>query len=260
VHDEAVVDLRDKVVVITGAASGLGAACVRRFVEEGAKVVATDRDAEGIDRITAETGSVGLSVDITVEENVRNVADFARRAYGDVDVWFSNAGFAGPRQPGEIPDDVLWELGWRLHVMSHVYAARAVLPAMLARGDGYLLQTASSVALAVHTEKAAYSVSKHAALALAEWLAVTYRPQGIKVSCFCPAAMLTPMFLANRFPDGHPGLAAAVTAEDAAARLVRAIDDERFLIADAEFGSDVLAKKAEDYERWITDASTPRRS
>ncbi len=114
---------------------------------------------------------------ITVEDNVRAVADLARRTYGEIDLWFSNAGFAGPRQPGDIQANALWDSTWKLHAMSHVYAVRQVIPSMLDWADGYLLQTASVVALSTQPEKAAYSVTKHAALALAEWLAVAYRPE-----------------------------------------------------------------------------------
>ena len=121
-----------------------------------------------------------------------------------------------------------------------------------AGGDGYLLQTASVVALATQPDKAAYSVTKHSALALAEWLATTYRPRGIKVSCFCPGPMLTPMLLSNDFPADHPVLKTAATPEQVADRLVAAIDAERFLILDSDLGIDSLRAKASDYEQWIT--------
>jgi NAD(P)-dependent dehydrogenase (short-subunit alcohol dehydrogenase family) len=249
--------LQDKVVVITGSGSGIGEACARRFTAEGAKVVVTDIDPDGVERVSQAIDTVGLAVDITVEDNVRSVADLARRTYGEIDIWFSNAGVAGPRQPGDIQENSLWESGWKLHVMSHVYAVRAVLPSMLERGDGYLLQTASVVALSTQSEKAAYSVTKHAALALAEWLAASYRPKGIKVSCFCPAAMLTPMLLANDFPADHPMLQTVPTPDEVADRLVQAIDAERFLILDSSIGIDSLTAKATDYDRWIADAAVP---
>ncbi len=185
-------NLRDKVVVITGSGGGIGEACARRFTDEGAKVVVTVINSEGVNRVSNAIDTVGIALDITVEDNVRAVADLARRTYGEIDIWFSNAGYTGPPQNGDISDDDLWDTSWRLHVMSHVYAAREVLPSMLERGDGYLLTTASVVALALHPDKPAYSVTKHAALALSEWLAATYRPKGIKVSCFCPGPMLTP--------------------------------------------------------------------
>jgi NAD(P)-dependent dehydrogenase (short-subunit alcohol dehydrogenase family) len=243
--------VRDKVVVITGSGGGIGEACARRFAAEGAKVVVTDINPDGVEHVSNEIDTVGLAVDITVEDNVRAVADLARRTYGEVDIWFSNAGYAGPPRRGDISDDGLWDLNWRLHVMSHVYAAREVLPSMLERGDGYLLQTASVVALALHPDKPAYSVTKHAALGLSEWLAATYRPKGIKISCFCPGPMLTPMLLSDGVPADHPILRNAATPQEVADRLVGAIDAERFLILDSQLGQDCLTAKATDYEQWM---------
>jgi NAD(P)-dependent dehydrogenase (short-subunit alcohol dehydrogenase family) len=244
--------LRDRVVVITGSGGGIGEACARRFATEGAKVVVTDVNPDGVERVSNDIDTVGVAVDIAVEDNVRAVADLARRTYGEVDIWFSNAGYAGPPRSGDISDDGLWDLSWQLHVMSHVYAAREVLPSMLERGDGYLLQTASVVALALHPDKPAYSVTKHAALGLSEWLAAIYRPKGIKVSCFCPGAMLTPMLLSDGVPANHPLLRNAATPQEVADRLVGAIDAEHFLILDSQLGPDCLTAKATDYERWIS--------
>lgn len=245
--------LRDKVVVITGSGGGIGAACARRFAEEGAKIVVTDVDPEGVEQVTKDLDTVGLAVDITVDANVAAVAELARRTYGAIDIWFSNAGYAGPPRGGDLSDDGLWQLNWQLHVMSHVYAAREVLPTMLDRGDGYLLQTASVVALALHADKPAYSVTKHAALSFSEWLAATYRPRGIKVSCFCPGPMLTPMLMADGTPPDHPIVKTAATPEQMADRLVGAIDAERFLILDSPLGQDCLTAKATDYEQWVLD-------
>jgi NAD(P)-dependent dehydrogenase (short-subunit alcohol dehydrogenase family) len=243
--------LNEKVVVVTGAGNGIGEAFARRFTSEGAKVVVTDIEEAGLEQVAKSIDSVGLAVDITVEDNVRAVADLARRTYGDIDIWFSNAGVSGPREPGQVQANERWELGWNLHVMSHVYAAREVLPSMVERGDGYLLQTASVVALSAQVAKASYSVTKHAALALAEWLALTYRPQGVKVSCFCPGPMLTRMLLSNDFPPDHPILRSALTPDQVADLLVQGIDRERFLIVDSEDAAAPLAAKARNYDEWI---------
>ncbi|MEX5708602.1 SDR family oxidoreductase [Parafrankia sp. FMc6] len=245
--------LKGKVVVITGSGGGIGEACAHRFTAEGAKVVVTDIEAAGVARVSKAIDSVGLTADISVEENVRAVADLARRTYGEIDLWFSNAGLAGPRQPGEVQENKLWESMWKLHVMAHVYAVREVLPAMLDRGDGYLLQTASLVGLTTQAGKATYSVSKHAAVALSEWLAVTYHRRGIKVSCFCPGAMLTPMLLNNEFPADHPVLTRAPKPGEVADRLVRAIDEERFLIVDSQQGPTALQAKAANYDHWLDE-------
>lgn len=243
--------LAGKVVVITGSGGGIGEACARRFAAEGAKVVVTDIDSAGVERVAGEIGTVGLAADISEESSVRAVADLARRTYGEIDVWFSNAGRSGPSEFGKIQENAQWEAAWGLHVMSHVYAAREVLPSMLERGDGYLLQTASVIALAMEADKAAYTVTKHAALSLAEWLAVSYRRRGIKVSCFCPGPMATPMLLEG-YPDpDHPVRRRALTPEQVADLLVKAIDSERFLILDSSIGTDSLQAKLADYEEWI---------
>lgn len=242
--------LDGKVCVITGSANGIGEAFARRFTAEGAKVVVTDVDAAGVERVAGELGTVGLAVDITVEDNVRAVADLARRTYGDVDIWFSNAGVNEVTPPDLIPDDPTWMLAWNLHVMSHVYAARAVLPSMLERGSGYLLQTASVVAFAMQKDKGPYTVSKHAALALGEWLAANYRPRGVKVSVFCPGAMRTRM-LAAAMPPDHPMVLAAATLEEVAERLVAGIDAEKFLILDSDIAIQSMSLKISDYEQWM---------
>lgn len=243
--------LADKVVVITGSGNGIGAAMAHRFTRDGAKVVVTDVDPVGAARVADEIGSVGLAADITLEESVGRVARLARETYGRIDMWYSNAGFSGPRQPGEIQDNSLWELGWRLHVMSHVYAVREVLPEMLERGEGYLLQTASVVALSTQADKASYSVTKHAALSLSEWLAVTYRSRGIRVSCFCPGPMLTQMLLGNDFPPDHPVLQMALRPDQVADLVAGGIADERFLILDRSDATEDLAAKAADYDGWV---------
>ncbi len=249
-------ELRDKVVVITGSASGIGEACAHRFAGEGAKVVVADRDAAGVDRVAGAIGSVGLAVDLRAEESVGAVADLARRTYGEVDIWFSNADIAGARGGAHIDENPVWESSWSLHVMSHVYAAREVLPSMLERGDGYLVQTASVVALATDPQKPAYAVSKHAALALGEWLAVNYRPRGIKVSCFCPGPMLTPMLLSSGLPPEHPVMQSALMPEQVADLMVRGIEAERFLIVESDMGPSQLMAKATDYDKWVDDISS----
>jgi NAD(P)-dependent dehydrogenase (short-subunit alcohol dehydrogenase family) len=245
------VKLHGKVVVVTGSGNGIGEAFARRFVTEGAKVIVTDIDPVAVDRVASEIGTVGLATDITVEDNVRAVAELAREAYGDVDVWFSNAGYSGPRQPGNLQANDVWETTWKLHVMTHVYAARVVLPAMVARGEGYLLQTASAVALSTQVDKISYSVTKHAALALAEWLAIHYRPKGVRVTCFCPGPMRTRMLLSNEFPEDHPVMTMALTPEEVAELLVDAIDKERFLVGTREDVEQTLVAKATDYDDWI---------
>lgn len=243
--------LEGRVVVITGAGNGIGRACAHRFRADGAKLVLVDINQDAVDAVAEATGSIGVAADISLEESVGLVVDRARSAVGEIDVWFSNAGISSPRRPGRIPGNDEWERMWKLHVMSHVYAARAVVPSMVARGDGYLLQTVSRVALAAHPGKAAYSVTKHASLAFGEWLAIHLPPRGIKVSCFCPGAMRTDMLLANGFTDDDPTVMAAMAPEDVADLLIDGLDREQFLILTPDACAGLLASKAADYDAWL---------
>lgn len=253
-------ELDGKVVVVTGSGGGIGEAFARRFTDEGAKVVVTDIDGAAVDRVSGALDTVGVAVDITKEENVQAVAAAARAAYGQIDVWYSNAGYSGPPEPGELQSNQVWDLTWDLHVRSHLFAARAVLPEMLERGEGYLIQTASVVALSTQFDKVSYSVTKHAALSLSEWLAVHFRPRGVRVSCFCPSAMLTPMLLGNDFPPDHPIFDMAWKPEDVAALLVEAIRAEKFLIeTEPGGGAASLRAKADDYDAWIDSVGSPAR-
>jgi NAD(P)-dependent dehydrogenase (short-subunit alcohol dehydrogenase family) len=252
--------LNNKVVVVTGSGNGIGEAFARRFTAEGARVVVTDIEPDACARVARDIGGVGLACDITREEDVQKVAKLARDTHGRIDIWFSNAGHSGPREPASLQDDATWDLAWRLHVMSHVYAARAVLPEMTARGEGYLIQTASSVALSTQADKVAYSVTKHGALALSEWLDLHYRPKGVRVSCFCPGAMMTRMLRSNDLPDDHPVMRSALTPEQVAEVLVQGIADERFLILFP--GSTLLqslSEKVADYDGWLAAQGAPFR-
>lgn len=244
-------ELAGKVAVVTGSGNGMGEAIARRFAAAGAKVLVTDIEPDSVERVATELGTIGLAADITVESNVQRVAALAAERLGPVDVWHSNAGISGPRAASELQDDQIWDTMWRLHVMSHVYAARAVLPSMLARGDGYLLATASNTALSLQAEKLAYSVTKRGALALSEWLAVNFRPKGIKVSCFCPGAVLTRMLTGDALMSGSPALTNARTPEQVAEIVLQGIRDERFLIVTRPGEEEVLNEKATDYDGWI---------
>lgn len=251
-------DIAGRVIVITGAASGVGAGCARRFAADGAKVVLTDINAAALNDVAAEVGAPCLAGDIGLESIVQAVAALAREHFGRIDIWFSNAGFSGKPAPGSLPPVAEWQRFWDLHVMSHVHAARAVLPEMIERGEGYLLQTASAVALSVLVDKAHYTVTKTAALSLSEWLAVNFRSKGVRVSCFCPGAMDTAMLRSSGLPDDHPALESALKPHEVADLLVRGIAAETFLIDSTGpvEGATLLAHKATDYEAWFAAATT----
>lgn len=251
--------LTDRVAVITGAASGIGAALARRFAAEGAAaLVLADLDGEGV-TATSEaiegTETVTAELDVTVEAQVTALVVEALRRFGRVDLFCANAGVTSGA--GLDATDAQWQRTWAVNVQSHVYAARAVLPSMLQRGDGYLLNTASAAGLLTAVGDAPYAVTKHAAVAFAEWLAITYGDRGIKVSALCPQGVDTPL-LREGLDSGHVGAlvtaaGGAVLPPDAVADAVIAgLADERFLILPHPEVAKYYQRRATDPDRWLT--------
>jgi NAD(P)-dependent dehydrogenase (short-subunit alcohol dehydrogenase family) len=242
--------LADKVAVVTGGAAGIGRALCRRFAAEGARgVVVADLDAAGAERVARETGGLAVPVDVSREADVAALVARATAAYGPIDLFCSNAGIA--LEGGvEVPDRD-WQRIWSVNCMAHVYAARAVLPGMLARGQGYLLQTASAAGLLTQIGSAPYSVTKHAAVALAEWLAVTYGDRGIRVSCLCPQGVRTNMLAGAQTGTGRFLLEGALEPEQVADAVVAGLAEERFLILPHPEVGEYFRRKANDYDRWL---------
>jgi NAD(P)-dependent dehydrogenase (short-subunit alcohol dehydrogenase family) len=249
-----------KVVVVTGAGRGIGRALARRFAAEGAKGVAVgDLDQDNAEAVAAEiastgAGALGLRTDVGVERDVRALVEAAEEAFGPVDLCCSNAGIAIGGGVEASDDD--WQRIWDVNLMAHVYAARAVLPSMLARGEGYLLNTASAAGLLTNLGAAPYSVTKHAAVALAEWLAVTHGDEGIKVSCLCPQGVNTAMLMG----EANPGVTAAdvvkvagrvLEPDDVAEAVVRGLEEERFLILPHPEVAKYMAIRGGEHERWL---------
>ena len=246
-------EIKHKVVVVTGGASGIGRAMARRFAAEGASgVVIADLNADAAQVVADEIGGTAVSTNVAVEADVIALVDKATDAYGPIDLFCSNAGVAiggGVEVPNE-----QWQAIWDINLMAHVYAARAVLPAMLARGEGYLLNTASAAGLMTNIGAAPYAVTKHAAVALAEWLAITHGDAGIKVSCLCPQGVKTPMLLGGAdvgVVAAHMLLPGALEPEDVAEAVVQGLADERFLILPHPEVGDYMKRKATDYDRWL---------
>ena len=252
--------LNDKNIVITGAASGIGRALAIRFASEGPRgLVLADlpdrRDA--LEQLAAQISAgqdtkaapaIGIGCNVGDETDVQALVARAEQQFGPVDVFCSNAGLI--RDGTEQTPDSDWNLNWQVHVMAHVYAARAVLPGMRARGEGYLLNTASAAGLITSLPSATYAVSKHAAIALAEWLAIQHGDAGIKVSVLCPQAVDTPMI------QGRAGSAAArndgvISASDLADVVVKGMDAETFLILPHPQVVEYFQRKASGYDRWI---------
>jgi NAD(P)-dependent dehydrogenase (short-subunit alcohol dehydrogenase family) len=246
-------ELTGKHVVITGAGSGIGRACARRFASEGARVVVADRDLEPAEAVAGEIGGVAIRTDVSHESEIRGLVAQARDVGGPIDLFFSNAGVPGPPGGPEAPDDEI-QSTWEVNVMAHVWAARALLPEMITRGDGYLLSTASAAGLLTQVSALAYSMTKHAAVAVAEWLSITYADAGVKVSCLCPQAVRTPMLeLALEDPIGAAPLLAGglLEPDDVAEAVVAGIRDERFLILPHEDVAHHMALKGSQPERWL---------
>ncbi len=247
-------DLRDRNVVITGAASGIGRACAARFAAEGARLVLADLDEQGVDLVAQDLGAVGMRADVGRERDVRAVIDAAQRHHGPIDLFYSNAGVGGPPGGPEAPDEQLQHT-WEVNVMSHVWAARALLPEMVARGSGYLVSTASAAGVLTQLSALGYSITKHAAVALAEWLHITYADAGIKVSCVCPQGVNTPMFrmAVQADPVGNAPMVAqpVLEPEDVAEAVLAGIAQERFLILPHEEVAGFMAVKGAQPERWL---------
>ena len=242
--------IADKVIVVTGGANGIGAALCRRFAADGAKaVVVADIDAEAATRLAAEVGGHAVRTDVTREAELQHLVGDVISRHGAIDLFCSNAGIAV--DGGEETSDADWARCWNVNVMAHVLAARAVLPGMLARGTGYLLQTVSAAGLLTHIHSASYAVTKHASLAFAEWLAITYGDRGIGVSVLCPQGVRTDM-LRRAAAGGRTFLLdSALEPEQVADVVVKGLADERFLILPHPEVAEYFRRKAGDYDRWL---------
>ncbi|OZV73632.1 dehydrogenase [Micromonospora echinospora] len=249
-------DLTDRVVVVTGGAGGIGAALGRRLVAEGAAAVVLADTAA--DRVRAVADGIGptahaVVVDAADADQVSALVADVERQYGRIDLFCANAGVATGR--GLDAPDADWERAWRVNVLAHVYAARAVLPGMLARGEGYLLHTCSAAGVLTAVGDAPYTATKHAALGFAEWLSITYRDRGIRVSALCPQGVDTPM-LADGLAAGHLGArviaasGAVLTAEQVADVTVASLAEERFLILPHPEVADYARRRVEDPDGW----------
>lgn len=245
-------DLQDAVVVVTGAGNGIGAGLARRFVDEGARgVVVADIDGGAAERVADDLGdrTIALACDVRDEAQVRATVTAAEEAFGPVDLYCSNAGIAlygGVESPDED-----WARSWEIHVMAHVYAARAVLPGMIARGGGYLLHTASAAGLLTQLGSATYSVTKHGAVALAEWLSISHAHQGIRVSVLCPQGVRTNMTAGLGDDGGVVGIDGMLEPADVADAVVEGLAEERFLILPHPEVGRYFGYKGSDYERWL---------
>lgn len=239
------------VVVVTGGASGIGKALAERAAAEGARaVVVADLDAARAADVAATLAGVGvgLGLDVTDESAVRLAVEEITATVGEIDIWCSNAGVPTGRGLGSDAD---WDVAFRVHVLAHVYVARHLLPGMAARGRGHLLVTASAAGLLTEMDTAPYPVTKHGAVALAEWLAIEYGDRGVSVSCLCPQGVRTPMTAG--FDDSSATLAAGALIEpsDVADAVISAWREGRFLILPHPEVAEYERRRAADRDRWL---------
>ena len=244
----------DKVVVVTGGANGIGKALCERFAAEGARVVVVaDLEQENAEAVAAAIGGVGFGVNVRDESQIQAMVQQVERDYGQIDLFCSNAGIiAGDGEPwwATSASNDTWQAMWDVHVMAHVYAARACLPGMLKRGEGYFLNTVSAAGLLNQVGDAAYSTTKHAAVGFAESLAITHGDDGIKVSMICPQAVATRM-IGGVEEGGTAGVDGIISPEDVAAAVVLGLDSETFMILPHPQVEQYRQNKATDYNRWI---------
>lgn len=252
--------LTDKLAVVTGAGGGIGAALARRFADEGARtVVVADVDgprvqavADEIDAADTPASAVAVTADLSTEAGNVALIETAE-SLGPIDLLVCNAGIAVGGGVEASDDD--WMRSWNINVMAHVWAVRAALPAMLARGEGYILTTASAAGLLINIGAAPYTATKHAAVGLAKWLAVTHGDEGIKVSCLCPQGVRTNML----FPEGDDEddgldtvrMQGVIEPDAVAAAVIAGLADERFLILPHPEVKDYVEFNAADPDRWL---------
>lgn len=255
------VTVTDKVVVVTGGGNGIGRALCRRFSAEGAKaVVVADVNAASATQVAEEIGGTAIAVDVSREADVARLVSRVVAEHGAIDLFCSNAGIAV--NGDENTPDAEWTRCWDVNVMAHVYAARAVVPHMLERGDGYLLQTVSAAGLLTHPQSATYAVTKHASLAFAEWLSMTYGDRGIKVSALCPQGVRTDMLRRAEAEAGNRSflLDSAIEPEQLADDVVKGLEAERFLILPHGEVAEYVRRKAADHDRWLNGMRRLRKS
>jgi NAD(P)-dependent dehydrogenase (short-subunit alcohol dehydrogenase family) len=242
-------DVAGRVVVVTGGGGGIGSALCRRFAAEGAKaIVVADLKPGAAEAVAAEVGGTAVAADVAVESDVQALVAGAIEAHGRVDVYCSNAGIALGGGP-EAPDDA-WRRSFEVHAMAHIYAARAVLPGMLERGEGCFVGTVSAAGLLNHVLAAPYAVSKAAGLSFLEWLSIAYGDEGILVSALCPQGVRTAM-LGSEAERTSFLQAGALEPDEVAGAVVDALREERFLVLPHPEVAEYFRRKASDYDRWL---------
>ena len=243
-------DLTNRVAVVTGAASGIGACCARAFAAQSAKVVAADLNGDGANEIAQEIGGLAVACDVGNEQDINNLVEKTEKELGPVDIFFSNAAVATGGNPLDTPIEV-WQQQWEINVMAHVYAVRAVLPGMLDREEGYLIHTASMAGILTSQGNLTYATTKHAVVGLAEWLSISYHDKGVRTSLLAPLGVNTPMLGGTDSKFARTAAGPVKEPEDVANMVVDAVQEERFLILTDEIAQTWMERKTDDLERWL---------
>lgn len=241
-------ELSGKVAVITGGSGGIGKAMGQAFLKEGAKaVILADLSLEAVTEAAAELGCEGVACNVTNQTEIDQLVADTIAKHGQIDLFCSNAGAGGPGQVLDAEIDT-WNQQWDLHVMAHVFAAKACLPGMIERGEGYFLNTASAAGLLAAIGSGPYTVSKAAAVKFAEYLSITHGDEGIKVSVLCPQGVNTamaPRSLGDGQTDG------IIEASQLAETVVDTLKEERFYVLPHPEVGDYVKRKGDDVDRWL---------
>jgi len=241
-------NIQNKVAIVTGGASGIGRSIAQRFAADGARaVVVADLNHARAQAVADEFGGLAVRCDVSQEADIQALVAATRERFGQVDAFISNAGILG-RMGGLDLEDSLWESMWHIHGMAHIWAARAVVPEMVTRGEGFFLVTASAAGLLTIVESAPYAVTKHAAVAFAEWLRIAYGRKGLQVACLCPQSVRTDMVTGDGGSASHDGILAP---EVVAQEVVTTMDNGKFLVLPHPEVAQYFRNKGQDYERWL---------
>lgn len=244
--------IKDKIILVTGGANGIGKGLCERFAIEGArKIIVTDIDIEKANAVASSINGVAYKLNVADESEVQNVVKDVLEKYGRIDLVVSNAGIGGEEGCLEVSNQS-WQNIWEINVLSHLYLSRAVFPSMLERSEGYFLITASAAGLLTYPTAAPYSVTKHAAVSLAEYLSYSYADKGIKVSCLCPQGVKTDLIAT---PEGEPEnflMAEAIEVEECAEAVVKGLESETFLILPHTEVAEYVVKKVSNYDKWLS--------
>ena len=244
-------ELKNKIAVVTGGAGGIGAAVSQALASKGARVVVSDLDLSAAHSVANDIGGTAIQCDVSSESAIVALIKQVESEVGQIDLFFSNAGFGvgEPEHAASASNDV-WQKSWDIHVMAHVWAARALLPSMIARGNGYLINTASAAGLLVQVGDAAYSATKHAAVSLAESLAISHGDQGVTVSVVCPQYVNTNI-LAVTDEQRQQAMEGVITPAECAATIVKGIENDTFMILPHQEVAEFYQHRALDPARWV---------